>query len=480
MKIHLSQSYNLISNFLRLMTNYLPPPYRIKMVDPIKLISKEQRDKALTMANYNLFSLQAEDVFIDLLTDSGTGAMSHNQWAAMMQGDESYANAKSFTRFKETIQAITGFPEILPAHQGRAAENILFGHILKDLPNSVVISNQSFDTTIGHILYNGATPIDLVTDDAKETQLIRPFKGNMDLTKLTDWLDNNDDPVAAITLVLTNNAGGGQPVSMDNIKKVSIIAKEHGLPFFLDIARFIENSYFIQQREEGYKDKTLTEIVLETCSYADAVWMSAKKDAFVNIGGFIALRDTKLANQLRERLILFEGFPSYGGLAGRDLEAIATGLEEAISTEAVPHRVNQIEYLVHRLNDEGIPVVLPAGGHAAFICAKTFLPHIPSKQFPAQALACEIYLEGGIRTVEIGSLMFGTEKDGEFVPAQMEFVRLTIPRRTYEKAHFDYIVDVLKRIKARKDKINGLHVTEEPELLRHFSCKLAPVKVIEV
>lgn len=462
------------------MTTYRPPPYRIKMIEPIKLPSKEDREKALAIAHYNLFNLTAEDIYIDLLTDSGTGAMSHNQWAAMMKGDESYANAKSFLRFRDVIQKITGFPEILPTHQGRAAENILFGHLLKNLSNAVVISNQSFDTTIGHILYNGATPIDLVTDDARDPSLIKPFKGNMDLEKLRNWLKTNDNPVAAITLVITNNAGGGQPVSMKNIREVSIIAKEHGLPFFLDIARFIENCHFIQQREEGYKDKTLAEIALETCSYSDAVWMSAKKDAFVNIGGFIALRDSELSNHLRERLILFEGFPSYGGLAGRDLEAIATGLDEAVTTEAVSHRINQIEYLVNRLHEEGIPVVLPAGGHAAFVDAKALLPHIPCDMFPAQALSCEIYLEGGIRTVEIGSLMFGTEKDGEFVPAHMELVRLTIPRRTYEKAHFDYMVEVLKRINDRRDQINGLRITDEPKLLRHFSCKLAPAKIIKV
>lgn len=462
------------------MTTYLPPPYRIKMIEPIELPSVERRIESLEKAHFNLFNLKAEDIFIDLLTDSGTGAMSHNQWASMMRGDESYANAKSFTRFCDVIQKLTGFKEILPTHQGRAAENILFGHILKETPNSVVISNQSFDTTIGHILYNDATPVDLVSDIARDASNLSPFKGNMDTQKLTKWFEENDDHVAVITLVITNNAGGGQPVSMQNIKEVSKIAKDHGIPFFLDIARFIENCYFIQQREEGFNDKSLAEIALETCSYSDGVWMSAKKDAFVNIGGFLALRDTSFANTLRERLILFEGFPSYGGLAGRDLEAIATGLEEAIQTSAVSHRINQVEYLVNSLNEADIPVILPAGGHAAFIDAKAFLPHIPCEQFPAQALSCEIYLKGGIRTVEIGSLMFGKEEEGEFIPAQMELVRLTIPRRTYEKAHFDYIINILKKIKEEKDQITGLRVTEEPELLRHFSCKLAKVKMLEI
>ncbi len=457
------------------MVNYPPPPYKIKMVEPINLIPREKREEALKRANYNLFNLMADEIYLDFLTDSGTGAMSQTQWSAMMLGDETYANARSFLRFKKTIEEFTGLPEVIPAHQGRAAENVLFGHLLKDKAGSWVVSNQSFDTTVGHIMYNGAKPVDIVIEEGKDPQKVLPFKGNMDTAKLQSILENDADKVAVITLVLTNNAGGGQPVSMENIKQVSELAKNYGKIFALDIARVVENAYFIQQRESGYKNKSLKEIVREICTSADAVWMSAKKDAYVNIGGFIALRDSQLADKLRERLILFEGFPTYGGLAGRDLEAIATGLQEAVEGETVAHRVQQVGYLIERLNEEGIPVVLPPGGHAAFIDAKAMLPHIPPEQFPAQALACHLYLEGGIRSVEIGSLMFGRHEEGKFIPAPMELVRLAIPRRVYTKAHFDYVVDICKQLKEKADEIKGMKITEEPELLRHFTCKLTPI-----
>ncbi|MCY3412633.1 MAG: tryptophanase [Candidatus Heimdallarchaeota archaeon] len=457
------------------MVKYNPPPYRIKMVEPIELPSVEERHQAIKEANYNVFNLKASQIFMDLLTDSGTGAMSHGQWASMMKGDESYANAKSFYRIKDVVKRLTGFEEFIPAHQGRAAENILFGHLLQNKAGQYVVSNQSFDTTVGHILYNKAKPIDIVIEEGKSAKTDHPFKGNMDTSKLQEILTKEGEKVEIITLVLTNNAGGGQPVSMANIKEVYTISKANNKPFYMDIARFIENAYFIQQREEGYKNKSLSEILLEMGSFCDGMWMSAKKDAYVNIGGFIALRDKNLADKLRERLIMFEGFPTYGGLAGRDLEAMATGLEEAVEGSVVAHRVNQIEYLVRRLDEEGIPVVLPPGGHAGFIDAGEFLPHIPAEQFPAQALCIELYLRGGIRAVEIGSLMFGHEEDGKFIPATMELVRLTIPRRTYEKAHFDYLIDILIDLKSEKDKIKGLKIVEEPEFLRHFTCKLAPV-----
>lgn len=458
------------------MVTYRPPPYRIKMVEPIDIPTKSQREQAIKDAHYNIFNLKAKDIYMDLLTDSGTGAMSQKQWASMMMADESYANAKSFFRLQSVVEEITGMAELLPTHQGRAAENILLGYLLADKPNSLVVSNQHFDTTVGHILYNKAIPIDIVIEEGKDAKSLHPFKGNMDVVKLRQILDNEGDKVPLITLVLTNNAGGGQPVSMQNIKEVSRIAREYNKPLFLDIARFIENAYFIQQREEGYANKSLKEITREMGQYTDGMWMSAKKDAFVNIGGFIVLNDNDLANRLRERLILFEGFPTYGGLAGRDLEAMATGLEEAVIGDVVGHRVNQIAYLVGRLDEEGIPVVLPAGGHAAFIDAGAFLPHIPPQQFPAHALAVELYLKGGIRSVEIGSLMFGKEVNGEYVPAIMELVRLTIPRRTYEKAHFDYLIDIIVSLKNTKDMIRGYKITEEPELLRHFTCKLAPMQ----
>ncbi len=459
------------------MANYNPPPYRIKMVEPIKMPSKERREVAIKEANYNLFNLRARDIYMDLLTDSGTGAMSQGQWASVFLGDESYANAKSFERLQQVVEDITGLPEFLPAHQGRAAENVLVGHLLGIKPGKVV-SNQNFDTTVGHILFNKGEPVDIVIDEGTDAKNLYPFKGNMDINKLNKILENEAEKVALITLVLTNNAGGGQPVSMANVKQVFEIARKYNKPFFLDIARFIENAYFIQQREEGYEDKSLQEITREFGEYCDGMWMSAKKDAYVNIGGFIALKDKTLADRLRERLIMFEGFPTYGGLAGRDLEAMATGLQEAVSADlgVVAHRINQIKYLVDTLHEKGIPVVLPAGGHACFIDVAEFLPHIPKEQFPAQALGIELYLRGGIRSVEIGSLMFGKHVDGVFVPAKMELLRLTIPRRTYEKAHFDYLIDILVSIKDNKEAIKGLKITEEPELLRHFTCKLAPVE----
>lgn len=457
------------------MAEYTPPPYKIKMVEPIELVDHKTREKALNQASYNLFNLRAQDIYLDFLTDSGTGAMSQTQWAAMIQGDESYANARSFERFQRVVQDFTGMAEVIPAHQGRAAENILFGHLLRLHPDSWVVSNQSFDTTVGHILYNGAKPVDIVIQEGLDPIINHPFKGNMDTERLEQILDQDGARVAVITLVVTNNAGGGQPVSMDNIEQVARLARKYDKPFFLDIARIVENAYFIQQREKLHNNESLAEIVRQMCAFADGVWMSAKKDAYVNIGGFIALNDPELAIKLRERLILFEGFPTYGGLAGRDLEAIATGLTEAVEGTTVEHRVQQVGYLINRLSEEGIPVVLPPGGHAAFVDAQAFLPHIPPVQFPAQALACELYLEGGIRSVEIGSLMFGRHEDGRFIPAPLELVRLAIPRRVYTKAHFDYVVDVFKGLMERRDEISGMYITEEPELLRHFTCKLAPM-----
>ncbi|MHA2092792.1 MAG: tryptophanase, partial [Candidatus Kariarchaeaceae archaeon] len=325
------------------------------------------------------------------------------------------------------------------------------------------------------ILYNKSIPVDIVIAEGRDPTSLHPFKGNIDVEKLKLILQEKKEEVSIITLVLTNNAGGGQPVSVENVEAVSKLAKEYGIPFFLDIARVIENCYFIKTRDAKYNHKSLQEILKIICDEADGVWMSAKKDASVNIGGFLALKDPKLASELRERLIMFEGFPSYGGLAGRDLEAIATGLEEALGPDVIPHRINQVEYLVRRLQEEQVPVVLPPGGHAAFIDAKSFLPHIPSHQFPAHALVCELYLRGGIRAVEIGSLTFGKNINGKFIPANLELVRLTIPRRTYEKAHFDYIVETVKEIKKYADTIKGYKITEESEFLRHFTCKLEQI-----
>ena len=446
---------------------YPAPPYRIKMVEPIRLLDAENRIKRIKEAEWNLFNLNAEDIYLDFLTDSGTGAMSQEQWSAMMMGDESYANARSFRRFERVVQQFTGLPEVIPTHQGRAAENVLLPSILKE--GKYVVSNQSFDTTVGHILFNGREPYDIVIDEGLDPVNEHLFKGNMNTTKLKSILDGG--LVSMVTLVLTNNAGGGQPVSLANISKVAEIVSMYDVPFFLDIARIVENSYFIKERE--HPELSIAEIVRRTCLLADGVWMSAKKDAYVNIGGFIALKDSTTADKLRERLVLFEGFPSYGGLAGRDLEAIATGLEQVTADESiVKHRIQQVSYLHAKLTEIGIPLVNPPGGHAIFIDAKQFLPHIPPEQFPAQALACQLYIEGGIRSVEIGSLMFGREEDGKFIPANMELVRLAIPRRVYEQGHFDYVVSVMNKLMDKKDSIRGMKIIEEPEILRHFTCKL--------
>ncbi len=446
---------------------YPAPPYRIKMVEPIRLLDAQSRLSRMKEAHWNLFNLNAQDIYLDFLTDSGTGAMTQEQWAAMMTGDESYANARSFQRFESAVREFTGLPEVIPTHQGRAAENILLPSVLGE--GKYVVSNQSFDTTVGHILFNGKEPMDIVIDEGLDPSTDYPFKGNMNLEKLKGALEGEN--VALVTLVLTNNAGGGQPVSIENIQRVSEITKEYGIPFFLDIARIVENSYFIQQRE--LPEMSIRDIVRRTCQLADGVWMSAKKDAYVNIGGFIALKDKEDADRMRERLVLFEGFPSYGGLAGRDLEAIATGLEQVISDERiVEHRIKQVEYLHSKLSEIGVPLVNPPGGHAIFIDAKSMLPHIPPEEFPGQALACQLYIEGGIRSVEIGSLMFGREENGKFVPANMELVRLAIPRRVYEQGHFDYVVAIMKRLLEKKDEIRGMRIVKEPELLRHFTCTL--------
>ncbi|MHA2502285.1 MAG: tryptophanase [Candidatus Kariarchaeaceae archaeon] len=458
------------------MTYYPPPPYKIKMVEPIVLIPEEDRLRAIKDAEYNLFNLKAQDIYLDFLTDSGTGAMTQTQWAAMMVADETYANALSYQRFEESVRTFTGMSEIIPTHQGRAAENILLGTLLVDKPGSWVVSNQSFDTTVGHILFNKAQPVDIVIKEGRDPNADHPFKGNMDTDKLKELLEESSEKIALITLVLTNNAGGGQPVAMENVQQVARLAREYGKPFYLDIARIAENAYFIQKRDPMYGDVELGSIIREICSYSDGVWMSAKKDAYVNIGGFIAVQDKNFADRMRERLILFEGFPTYGGMAGRDLEAIAKGLEEVVEGTTVEHRVAQVAYLVEELSSADIPVVMPPGGHAAFVDAGALLPHIPPHEFPAQALGVELYIEGGIRTVEIGSLMFGRHVEDQFVPATLELLRITIPRRVYTKAHMDYVVDVFRRLKARIHEIKGLKITEEPELLRHFTCKLAPIK----
>ncbi len=451
-------------------------PFKIKMTEPIKIISKEEREKKIKEAYYNLFLLRAEDVMIDLLTDSGTGSMSANQWAAIMQGDESYAGATSFFKFEEAVKKITGLKHVLPTHQGRAAERILFGLVCKK--GMVVPSNTHFDTTRALIEFNEATALDLVIDEAKKPALRHPFKGNMDLNKLEEVIKKfGRENIPLCMLTITNNSGGGQPVSMENIRETKTLLSRHGIPLFIDACRFAENAYFIKKREKGYENKSIFEIAREMFSYADGCTMSAKKDGLVNIGGFLALNDENLANQAKNMLILTEGFPTYGGLAGRDLEALAVGLNEVLDMDYLSYRVGQVEYLGNKLLEKGIPIIEPAGGHAVYIDAGSLLSHIKPENFPAQALSVELYREGGIRTVEIGSVMFGKkEESGRFKPAPLELVRLAIPRRVYTMSHMDYIAEVAGKIKERTDSIKGYKIIYESPHLRHFTAHFEPIQ----
>ncbi|MGC8928098.1 MAG: tryptophanase [Myxococcota bacterium] len=450
-------------------------PFRIKMTEPIKLLSREEREKRLIEAHYNLFLIKAEDVMIDLLTDSGTGSMSANQWSAIMIGDESYAGATSFYRFEETVRKITGFKYILPTHQGRAAERILFGLVAKK--GMVIPSNTHFDTTRALIEYNGATALDLVIEEGKRPSAKHPFKGNMDINKLEDTIKKfgvENIPLCMITI--TNNSGGGQPVSMENIRETKRLLSRYNIPLFIDACRFAENAYFIKKREKGYENKSILEIAREIFSYADGCTMSAKKDGLVNIGGFLALNDERLALESKNMLILTEGFPTYGGLAGRDLEALSVGLNEVLDESYLSYRIGQVEYLGNRLIENGIPIIEPTGGHAVYIDAGAFLPHIKPENYPAQALSVELYREGGIRTVEIGSVMFGKrEESGRFKPAALELVRLAIPRRVYTMSHMDYIAEVAGSIKNRAQEIKGYKITYESPYLRHFTAHFEPV-----
>jgi tryptophanase len=447
-------------------------PFRIKVVEPIQPTTREEREQKLKDAGYNLFLLKAEDVLIDLLTDSGTGAMSSAQWAGMMRGDESYAGATSFYRFEQAVQEITGFKHVIPTHQGRAAERILFGTVAQ--PGQIIPNNTHFDTTRANIEFRGATALDIPIPEGKQPSLIHPFKGNMDLAALRQLLDEQGDRVPLVMITVTNNSGGGQPVSMAMIREVSQICHDHGKPFFLDACRFAENAWFIKQREDGYADKTPLEIAQEMFSYADGCTMSAKKDGMANIGGFLALNNDEWAQACKNLLILTEGFPTYGGLAGYDLEAIAVGLGEALHEDYLRYRIRSVEYLGDVLTKAGIPIVLPTGGHAVYIDAKAFLSHIPVGQYPAWALSLALYLEGGIRSVEIGSVMFGRQPDGREIPAAMELVRLAFPRRVYTQSHVDYVAEVLLYVQSLKDQIRGVKIVQEPPVLRHFSARFEP------
>jgi tyrosine phenol-lyase len=444
-------------------------PFRIKSVESIRWTTREQREKRLRAAHYNLFLLPAADVLIDLLTDSGTGAMSTHQWAALMEGDESYAGSKSFERFRDSIQDIFGYRHVIPTHQGRAAERILFGVTCKK--GDVVPNNTHFDTTRANVEFVGAEAVDLLIPEGREPSNKHPFKGNMDVAALEELIRRaGRKRIPLVMLTITNNSGGGQPVSMENIRQVSTVCRRHGIPLYFDACRFAENSYFIKLREKEYESKTPKQVAQEVFSYGDGCTMSAKKDGMANIGGFLCTNDDLLAQQEKDLLILTEGYPTYGGLAGRDLEAIAVGVQEALEEDYLRYRIASTAYLGNHISEQGVPIVQPPGGHAIYLDARAFLPHVPVEQFPGVALAAELYLEGGIRSVEIGSLMFGQA-------AQMDLVRLAIPRRVYTQSHIDFVVEVILELWKKRDSIRGLKLTYEAPFLRHFTAQLEPVSV---
>jgi tryptophanase len=448
-------------------------PFKIKVVEPLSMLSREQREAALKKAGYNLFLLPSEAVTFDFLTDSGTTAMSAAQWGAMMVADESYAGSRSFKKFEKVVCELTGYPIVIPTHQGRAAERLLFSHIVR--PGSKVPSNSHFDTTRANIEQLGGEAVDLVIAEGKDPASRHPFKGNIDVERLEAFCAQNRGKIPCGMLTITNNTGGGQPVSLENIRAVSEVYRRHGIPFILDVCRFAENSYLVKLREPGQRDRSVREIAHETFRLADGCLMSAKKDGLSNIGGFIALKNPEWVDSLRNLLILTEGFPTYGGLAARDLEALAVGLEEVLDERYLNYRIAVVSYLAEGLNRLGFPTVQPPGGHAVFLDAKALLPHIPPEQFPGQALVTELYRLEGIRSCEIGSVMFGTRRDGVFQAAPMELVRLAIPRRVYTQSHFDYILEGMEDVYARRQVIRGLRMVYEPPFLRHFTARFEPV-----
>ena len=450
------------------MSTTIIEPFRIKAVEPIRFTSRSQREEALRAAGYNVFGLKAKDVVIDLLTDSGTGAMSAAQWGALMQGDESYAGSRSYERFESVVRDLTGFRHIIPTHQGRAAERILFHSALQ--PGDLVLNNIHFDTTRANIEYEGAEARDLVIPEGRVPALVHPFKGNMHIAALEAVLRDEGERVSMVMVTVTNNSGGGQPVSLENMRAIRDLAHRYDKPFFIDACRFAENSWFIKTREAGQQDRTPKEIAQEMFRLADGALMSAKKDGLANIGGFLALNDDALAQKCRNLLILTEGFPTYGGLAGYDLEAIAQGLEEVLDEDYLRYRVRTVEYLAEKLMANGIPVVQPPGGHAVYIDAASLLPHVPAEEFPGIAVVNALYLDGGVRACEIGSLMFGGN-------ATLELVRLAMPRRLYTQAHIDYVAEVAANLKANAMSYGGYRITYAPKVLRHFTARFEPMKV---
>jgi tyrosine phenol-lyase len=459
-----------------MLPNIQPEPWRVKVVEPIRRIDRAAREECLRRAGYNIFGIASENIYIDLLTDSGTSAMSDSQWAGLMRGDESYAGGRNYYHFEETIRGIFGLPHVIPTHQGRVAENLLFSTVLQ--AGQIVPNNTHFDTTRANVEANGGVALDFVIPEGKEPRARHPFKGNMDLGKLERCLAENPGKVPLVMLTLTNNSGGGQPVSLANVRGVSQLCRRFGVPLIIDACRFAENAWFIKQREAGQKDRSVAEIVREVFSLSDGCTMSAKKDGLANIGGFLALRDETWVERLKNKLILIEGFPTYGGLAGRDLEAIAVGLTEVLQEDYLAFRVGQVTAFGEALAAADVPVVEPIGGHAVYIDARAFAPHLPPEQFPAEALTIALYLEGGIRAVEIGGVMFGKpdpERPGREILPDLDLVRLAVPRRVYTNTHLEYVTDVTARLRREPGTLRGVRIVRQAPQLRHFTARFEPI-----